>query len=131
MNFGNLLVAVNGVLFVGFGLGFIVAPGFFTGLFTGGVLSTPSAAIDMRATYGGLGLGIGIWLLLCAKENVRVGLLGSLFVLASIILGRIVGLVVDGSPTGYMYIFLGAEVLFLLLVIYALRSPATRMTYNE
>lgn len=122
MSFDKGLVFVNGVLFVGFGLGFMAAPNFFTGLFTGGVLTTSSAIIDVRATYGGLGLGLGLWLLLCAKENVRLGLLGSLVVLASIILGRVVGLVADGSPNMLMYVFLVAEAVFVLATLYALRT---------
>ena len=95
MRLGRALVIVNGVLFAGFGLGFMAAPSFFSGLFTGGVFSTPSAIIDVRATYGGLGLGLGLWLLLCSKEHVRLGLVGSLIVLTSIMLGRVAGLIVD------------------------------------
>ena len=122
MNIGKTLVFVNGVLFVGFGLGFIIAPGFFLKLFTETTLSLPSAVIDVRATYGGLGLGVGVWLLLCFKDNVRLGLLGSLVVLASIILGRTIGLIVDGNPNVFMFVFLGAEMVFFLAALYALKS---------
>ena len=122
MNIGKTLVFVNGVLFVGFGLGFIIAPGFFLKLFTDTTLSLPSAVIDVRATYGGLGLGVGVWLLLCFKDNVRLGLLGSLVVLASIILGRTIGLIVDGNPNIFMFVFLGAEMVFFLAALYALKS---------
>jgi len=122
VKFGKWLVLVNGVLFVGFGLGFIVAPSYFSGLFTGGTFTTASAAIDVRATYGGLGLGVGIWLLLCLKRNVRLGLLGSLVVLASIVFGRTVGLVADGNPNNFMFVFLVAEVAFLVATLYALRK---------
>lgn len=124
MRFGKTLVFVNGVLFVGFGLGFMAAPSFFSGLFTGGVLSTTSAIIDIRATYGGLGLGLGLWFLLCSKENVRLGLLGSVVVLASIILGRVAGLIVDGSPNIFMFAFLGAEAAFFVAAVHALRDAS-------
>lgn len=122
MRLGRALVIVNGVLFAGFGLGFMAAPSFFSGLFTGGVFSTPSAIIDVRATYGGLGLGLGLWLLLCSKEHVRLGLVGSLIVLTSIMLGRVAGLIVDGNPNSFMLVFLGAEVAFVLATLYALNG---------
>ena len=122
MKIGKTLVFVNGVLFVGFGLGFIISPGFFLKLFTETTLSLSSAVIDVRATYGGLGLGVGVWLLLCFKDNVRLGLLGSLVVLASIILGRTIGLIVDGNPNIFMFVFLGAEMVFFLAALYALKS---------
>lgn len=122
MKFAKRLVLINGVLFVGFGLGFLIAPVFFSSLFTGGTLTTSSAAIDLRATYGGLGLGIGVWFLLCAKSNVRLGVLGAIAVLASIVIGRVIGLVVDGAPNMFMYVFLLAEVVFLLASLFALRK---------
>jgi hypothetical protein len=122
VDFGKVLVFVNGVLFIGFGLGFIVAPSFFSSLFTGATLSPSSALIDVRSTYGALGLGVGVWLLFCFKDNVRLGLVGSLVVLASIIVGRVAGLIVDGNPNTFMYVFLGAEVVFFLATLYVVRS---------
>lgn len=119
MNAAKRLVLVNGMLFVGFGLGFIAAPGFFWESFTGDVFTSSSAAIDVRATHGGLGLGVGISLLLCAKDNVRLGLLGSLIVLGSIICGRVVGLIADDNPNSFMYIFLLGEAALFLAGIFA------------
>lgn len=121
MIFGKALVLVNGILFIGFGLGFILAPVLFTNLFTGGHFTTPSAIIDVRATYGGLALGLGIWLVICANQNVRLGLVGSFAILASLILGRVTGIALDGGANIFMHIFLAAEVLFLLATWFALR----------
>lgn len=121
MQFGKTLVLVNGILFISFGLGFMLAPVFFSSLFTGAQLSTSSAIIDVRATYGGLSLGLGIWLIICAKQHIRLGLVGSFTVLASLIIGRITGIVLDGGANMFMYLFLAAEVLFFLVTWYALR----------
>lgn len=126
MKFSNGLVLVNGILFIGFGLGFILAPVFFFTLFTDGQLTTPSAIIDVRATYGGLGLGLGIWLITCAKRNIRLGLVGSLIVLAAIVIGRITGIALSGHANTFMYVFLAAELAFFLATWYALR-----MSNNE
>jgi hypothetical protein len=124
MKFAKYLILVNGILFVVFGLSFVFAP---TALFepaTGSPLATPSAVIDVRATYGGLGLGTGIWFLVCFRHSIRLGLLGSLALFASIVIGRCVGLAVDGNPTDHMLGFLGLEVAFLLATLYALKQMA-------
>jgi hypothetical protein len=122
LKFGKALVLVNGILFIGFGLGFVLAPIYFSTLFTGGQFTTPSAVTDVRATYGGLALGLGIWLVICSKQHIHLGLVGSFAVLASIIVGRVTGIAVDGGANIFMYIFLAAEVLFLLATWYALRA---------
>ena len=122
LKFAKALILINGILFIGFGLGFILAPVFFSTLFTGGHFTTPSAIIDVRATYGGLALGLGIWLVICTKQNVRLGLVGSFAILASLIIGRVTGIALDGSANIFMQIFLAAEVLFLLATWYALRA---------
>lgn len=122
MKFSQALVLVNGILFIGFGLGFVIAPVYFSTLFTGAHFATPSAIIDVRATYGGMALGLGIWLVVCARQHVRLGLLGSLAVLVSIVTGRLVGIVLDGGANVFMYVFLVAELLFLLATWYAWRA---------
>lgn len=122
MKFAKGFLLINSVLFVFFGLSFIFAPSYFTHLFTGGAFTTSSAAIDVRATYGGLGVGLGVWLLLCVKEHIRLGILGCIVVLASIVLGRVVGLVLDESPNRIMYFFLVTEIGFLIAAIFGLRK---------
>lgn len=129
MKFDRALVFVNGILFIGFGLGFILAPVFFFALFTGGEFTTSSAIIDARATYGGLALGLGIWLVICSKQDVRLGLLGSFVVLAAVIVGRITGVALDGGANLFMYLFLAAEVLFFLATWYAFRLGKKRSTF--
>ena len=126
MNFGKALVLTNGILFIGFGLGFLFSPVFFYNLFTGGAFTTSSAAIDVRSTYGGLALGLGIWLLIASKQNVHLGLQGALAVLASLVVGRVMGISFDGSPNMFMHVFLAAEVVFLFATLYALRKSRQR-----
>ncbi|MBL4871438.1 MAG: DUF4345 family protein [Robiginitomaculum sp.] len=110
--FGGLFTAI-------FGLSFIFAPHMFFELYTGGGLTTPSAAIDVRSTYGGFSFGIGLFLLYCSKHNIRMGLTASMLALIGIIPARLIGYGLDGAPTQYMNIFLGLEVLLLALSIIA------------
>lgn len=124
MKFPTYLLWVNGGLFVLFGACFIAAPAFFADTFTGAAPGTASALIDMRATYGGTALGAGLFFGFCARrrELVRVGSVASLLLLAGIAVARLIGFVVDDTPNLFMALFLGAELLFVALIIGALRQ---------
>lgn len=123
MRFATNLLRINAVLFIVFGVCFIVAPVFFAEALTGSEPWTSSALIDMRATYGGMGLGIGLlfWFLARQRETVIAGLVGALLVLGATALGRLVGLLADGAPNFFMLMLFGAEVLFVALSATALK----------
>lgn len=125
--FGNTLLWITAVAFVGFGLGFIAAPDYLADLVTGAAPSTPSGAIDMRATYGGPALGLGIFFALAAAQQrwLRPALLTSMLVVACIAAGRIVGIAIDGEPNGFMVTFLVLEVASVVLYALALRRTAS------
>ena len=126
MRFPVVLMWLNAALFVVFGIGFIVAPALLSQLITGATPGTTSALIDLRATYGGMALGIGLFWGYCARRpgTLRIGLLSSLLVLVGIALGRLVGMIVDGSPNTFMFVLLAAELLFIGLVALALRRTS-------
>lgn len=123
MKFPTTLLWINAVLFVAFGAGFLIAPGFLSHFITGASPGTTSATIDMRATYGGVALGIGFFFGFCARQpdTLRVGLLASLLVLSGIVGGRLVGIFVDGSPNTFMFFLLATELLFVGLAALALK----------
>ena len=74
-------------------------------------------------------LGLGIWLAICTKQDIRLGLLGSFVVLAAVIVGRITGIALDGGANLFLYLFLAAQVLFFLATWYALRLGKKRSTF--
>jgi hypothetical protein len=123
MKFATNLLRVNAVLFIVFGICFIVAPVFFAEALTGSEPWTASAMIDMRATYGGMGLGIGLvfWFLARQRETVVPGLGATLLVLGATAMARVVGFFVDGSPNAFMLVLFGAEILFVVLSASALK----------
>jgi hypothetical protein len=92
-------------------------------LLTGAAPGTASAMTDMRATYGGTALGLGLFFGFCARDPniLRTGLLASLIVLSGIAGGRLFGIFVDGSPNGWMFLLLAAELLFVGLMAMALK----------
>jgi hypothetical protein len=69
MKFATNLLRVNAALFIAFGTCFIVAPEFFADALTGSEPWTSSALIDMRATYGGMCLGVGLAFWFCARQR--------------------------------------------------------------
>lgn len=105
-----------------FGLGFAFAPEALADLVTGDAPTAASAVTDMRATYGGVAIGLGLFYGLCARrpEWVRLGLIASLMVVASIGATRLGGIVADGSPNAFMVIFLASELLSVGLYAFAL-----------
>ncbi len=123
MNFPHIFLWINSVFFVVFGLSFMLAPSSSAELLIGSIPASPSAMIDMRATYGGFGLGIGVILGLCARniDLVLVGLRSSLAIYSGIVLGRIVGIFLDGEPNNSIYAGLFAETVFLGLTVLAIK----------
>lgn len=124
MKFPTLLLWVNCAMFVVFGACFIVAPEFFAIVITGATPGTPSAFTDMRATYGGMGFGIGLLFGFCARRasTVRIGLIASLLVLGATAVARLIGIFSDGSSNLFMFLLLFAELLFVALIVAALRQ---------
>lgn len=124
MTFPVKLLWINAVLFILFGAGFMIAPNSLSLLLTGAALGSVNAVIDMRATYGGTALGLGLFFGFCARNPgaLRSGLLASLLTLSGIAGGRLIGIFVDGSPNGWMFLLLAAELLFIGLMAGTLKQ---------
>ena len=123
MKLSVALLWANCALFMVFGLAFVLIPETLAAVVTGAVPGTPSAATDMRATYGGMAFGLGGMFGLCARDPrfVRLGVQGVLLVMAALSSGRLLGMALDGSPNVFMFVLLGAELAMAGLAIVALR----------
>lgn len=123
MLFATYLLRLTALSFITLGLGFVTAPGYLSEVLLGEVQTTPGAMLDMRATYGGLGAGVGLalWSLTRQRETIVAGLIVSSLVLTSIALARLAGFAVDGGPTAYMWGALALESLFVVLTLLALK----------
>jgi hypothetical protein len=110
---GKILVLLTGCFFAIYGLAFTLAPTEMSYFVTGGSTGTVSGLIDMRATYGGMSVAVGVLLVHLAKRSnsLPLALLATALVLLAMASGRIVGMVVDGEPNIMMYIYLGAELI--------------------
>ncbi len=117
-----VIVRLNAVLFLAYGLGFVFLPEAMSRLVNGSAPTAVSALIDMRATYGGLSVAVGGLLFLLASNRgvVRQGLAGVVLLMAGMAGGRLYGIVVDGAPNTVMYWYLAFEVAMALIALWAL-----------
>ena len=119
MKFSVLVLLLNGVFALLFGIAMVLFPDSMFEMATGDSLGTASALIDVRAVYGGLSIGLGMWQLFCALGEVRLGLLSAVFAYFGIVMARIFGLLASHPANQTMYIFLAMEIAFLLLNLLA------------
>lgn len=130
MSSGSIFVKLNAVFFVVYGLAFVVAPEALGLAITGSAPESPSGMIDLRATYGGMTIALGVMLgwLGRSKATQRLGLHAVALVMLCMASGRVVGLVVDGNANNMMYAFLAAEIMVLSFALWSARSaPASSM----
>ena len=126
---GVTLLWVLAVAFVVVGLAFVFAPNTFAEMSTGESPRLPSAVTDMRAVSGGVALGLGLFLGLCASRDdwVAPGLMLGALVLACMPVSRIIGFIVDGGVTGTQVALAVFEAVAMVLCVLALRArPAAR-----
>ena len=120
MKLAKILTLISALVFGGIGFACLFFPeNVANGL--GMALTTPTAIIDFRATYGGFLLSLGFFFVYCLfnKTFLRVGLILQAVSLSGFALGRIVGLVLDGMPKMILIYFLIAEIVGAFLAVYA------------
>ena len=119
----RLFLLVQIVLLAGFGLAYFIRPQETANL-SGMLLMEPAAVTDVRAYYGGLQLGLAVWLglALLRGELLRPTLMLLVLLYASLFLGRLGGLFLDGGAqqTFNLYAML-VELVSALLAFWLLR----------
>jgi hypothetical protein len=120
MAFSRGLLALVGVIFVGFGVWGLIDPVAVCAM-TGVQLPTPAALADGRAVYGGLTAGMGAFFVMAAVRAslLPAGLWSALIMVGGAGLGRALGAVVDGAGTAVVPPML-AELLIATLALIAL-----------
>ncbi len=112
MSLEKLLVQFTAAFFLIYGCMFALLPTTLADWVTGAAPTTSSGLIDMRATYGGMSIAVGIIMLLLASKHttLRLGLLSVAIVLLGMASARALGIIADGSPNNLMYVYLAAEI---------------------
>lgn len=94
----RILLAVQALLLAGFGLAYFIRPQEMANL-SGMLLMAPSAITDVRGYYGGLQLGLALYLLLALLRGdlLRPALMLLVLLYASLFFARLGGLWLDGG----------------------------------
>ncbi len=117
----RVVLVLLAMSFIGFGLAFTLKP-----LEMAQVLDislfTPTARTDFRAIYGGLEVGLGLFLLTCAfrRHLVGPGLQAGAWAFAGLAAVRFVGLTLEGFGQPLMIVLLIAETVAAGLALWAL-----------
>jgi hypothetical protein len=106
MMLARAVLILAAVVFVLIGLGFLIAPVSWASVVEI-ALPTATARTDLRATYGGFDLAVGLFFALCARrlEWIRPGLAALGLAAAGFGGGRLLGITVEGSAGPLMGIF--------------------------
>ena len=133
MAFSALIVRLTAAVFAAYGVGFILAPAWMADLSTGAVPATASGLIDMRATYGGLSLAVGVllWRLAASPETLRAGLRSVIVLMVGMAGGRLVGMALDGSANALMWTYLAAECVLTVIAAWLLARADTTTRHKE
>lgn len=121
-NFAIILLVLGGLGFLGFGVWLLVDPA--GGLSGVDIAATaPAGLIELRAFYGGLEVGLGLFLLACARnpEWQRPGLWLTALGNGGIGLTRIAGIAMSGVFVPFFAYALVWEIGFSLAALIALR----------
>ena len=130
MTFATTYVRILGAFSVFFGLVYLFAPALMT--LQAGFGELPAAGLtDVRATYGGFQIGVGVFLFWAAQDASRVR--GALLLMAlsigAIGLSRAIGLTVDGGLNLFHTAGLITEVSLTALTLFVLsRAQAPSAT---
>jgi hypothetical protein len=124
MGLAKILLWINCILFIAFGLAFAVTPQWFATLFTGAAPSTSSGMIDMRAVYGGVALAFAYLFAQCARNSTytKLGVQSILAVMLGLAAARSLGIVLDGQPNVMILLLLASEIIMAVLAAFTLRN---------
>lgn len=123
MSMEMIVVRLNALVFLLYGIGFLVLPETLSRFVADTAPQTVSGIVDMRATYGGMSVAVGVLLLVLAfrPETVRTGLLGVLLLMLCMAGGRILGMLLEGAGNPVMWIYLALELVMAAVALGLMR----------
>jgi|GEM_PF-4193788 len=115
----QIILSFYAVLFILFGTTALLAPTLISNVIHF-ELKTLSAEMEFIATYGGLFLGLGLFMLYCIQNNTDIGLVCVLLTMGVMLLSRVSGAFIFGGVDLIQAIYISGELFTTLLVIFLL-----------
>jgi len=115
----QVILSFYAALFILFGIVALVSPTLISSVINF-ELQTPVANIEFMATYGGLFLGLGLFMLHCIKSNINIGLVCVLLTMGSMLLSRASGAFIFGGVDMIQTIYIAGELFTMLLISFLL-----------
>lgn len=114
--FARLILVLAALMFAGLGVYLLKEPGKLDE-WIGLRATTAESLTELRALYGGLEIGLGLFLLLCALRQpwISAGCACLVFVCGGIAIARVIGFFIDASFNNMMLGFLATEIVFAVL----------------
>lgn len=105
MKLAIIVTAISAVVFIGLGVAFLFAP-LTMATWIGIMANTPSGMTDIRATYGGCELGIGVFLAFCLVRRtwLDAALVLQAMTLSGFATARVLGIASDGPQAAITYV---------------------------
>lgn len=105
-----ILLYIVGAIFVLVGAAGLVSPQFVVDP-VGITLPDTSARAEIRAVYGGMCLGIGVFLIAAGRRAAlhEAGLVLSALMLWGLVVGRVLNLAIEGRPNRVIWIYFAVE----------------------
>ncbi|MBY6196118.1 DUF4345 family protein [Vibrio hangzhouensis] len=129
----KLMVWISALVFFGYGFLFSLSPNTLFERVTESALFSYSASIDVRATYGGMTLAIGIILalLVIKQDTLKLSVIAATLLAGLMAVTRMMGIVAESQPNDTMVFYLGTEVFFSLWGLFILwKFPKRRMYFK-
>lgn len=121
MKLAKFSLILTALVYLAIGIIFLVDPVYWASSLDIS-LPTKTAIIDLRATYGGCMLALGVFFLYSIKSRlfIRTGLVLQALTFAGFGLSRAAGIFIDGTPRPIMFYLLIAEICGFGLAVYCL-----------
>jgi len=122
MTLARLSVGLTAVAYLGFGGALLIRPRLLGEV--GVAIADPAGAVELRAFYGGLELGVGLFFVAALRRPpwLRPALWLQVLSLGGVVAGRLIGLAVTPSDNLLLFALMGAETAAVALGIAALRG---------
>lgn len=129
MKVNHVVLSFYAALFITFGIIAHITPALLTNALNI-QLQAPAANIEFMATYGGLFLGLGLFMLYCTKNHRDLGLICVLLTMGSMLLSRVSGAFIFSGVDVIQTIYISGE-LFTLFLISALLYNSRHSSHNS